>query len=700
MPPINLQPFLGYSTKPDGVLDDPRIASDCNNVIIHNGDICNFPFNKKYYDGNRFLEAQTHILGMYSDNKTKKSYLVYFDGRGGLYITSISASGTLLNFVLLNAQFNLIAGVDLRAPFSTGGAPFENNSRVDTLIKAMSSNFIQVGDWLYFLGVYSKLGVVDPTELVDGVESIGKYLPRRTMMRIAVQKIGTNPEQIFVDQIGTHSSYRVEVVNSGSGTLTANVDFAVTLVREFGVAANVQPTKLSVVARESSATVIGTLTNFVNGSALFTIYFPLGEYPLPGFRYGIYARLDNQSIYYLVRYTEEQLITATFDTTYGAWKQEFTLNLNAVTVAASQEAFRFTPAPLTGVVPIVGAHDVPRLCYHGAFFKNRMYYTCSSRPKNLLQYSARTPVTDVETGQFAQYIEGVEQVGDEKEGLAGLIVFQGQLIIFRETSTWVLTDDITTTGSLRGLLSDVGCVNIDGGQGYIVINNVLYFVSSDGVIQYDGGTQENISDIIQEDLLKISRLRYSYVRLRHDSRYNLLIMCFPLGKGCNPTEVVPTFVYAYDSKQWTKTDHLDDVIIDKRSTDDPAQQVNVWVARKERLALLGLITEQEEFDTLNINWFWKSSLLDLGYGELMKSWQQMHIEQIPDDYRINLTLVDGKGNTVGDPLINQGNKPLSKLRNLGAHSKTLSVQLSNSELTRKPFRINRAKIQALLTGVQ
>ena len=733
MPQINLAPFSGYSTKPDAVLDDPRIAADCNNIIIHNGDICNFPYLKKYYNSNRFAEANTHILGIYYDNKYKKQILFILDGLSRIHVTKLTAVNTLLDFLeIFNtdaAFFRLSLGI--RYPFILE-AP---DSRA-TLLPAMSSNWIQVGTWMFLLGAYG------PTELRITTGLLGSYLPRINMYKFKYVPNPDNPDDLesatlIGEKIGLYAPSRVEIGLTGSTPdFTGSYDFAFTFVRgEFTQKSGRNIPTFD--TDESSAIVYGTLSDIQAAAPRVVLFAPLGNENLDyltgssthhrgTFKMGVYARSSVQSIYYLIGYTTQTISNVTFDGIYSAHKGIFTLTIALLfpditpvptTIEQLQELHGFKPAPLTGITPIQGAHDVPRLCYHGAYFKNRMYYTSSPQPKNLLQYSARTPVTDVETGQFAQYIEGIEQVGDESEGLSGLIVFQGQLIIFRETTTWVLTDDISTTGSLRPLLSDVGCVNIDGGQGYIVINNVLYFVSRDGIIKYDGGSQENISDMIQEDLLKISRIRYSYVRLRHDSRYNLLLVCFPLGKDCNPIEVVPTFVYSYDSQQWTKIDHIDDAIIDKKSTEDPTQQINMWVARNDRLALLGLITDDEVFTELTKDWFWKSSLLDLGHGGLIKHWSILYLETVPSTVYMRSEYFDGEKNQIGDTRSSTAIGAMDeKIRNIGAHSRALSVKLSSillpslppgtpddlsfyKQIRKKPFRINRAKIEALTTGI-
>lgn len=89
------------------------------------------------------------------------------------------------------------------------------------------------------------------------------------------------------------------------------------------------------------------------------------------------------------------------------------------------------------------------------------------------------------------------------ESIIALAEYNDSIIIFKETSTWILyTDGSPTTGwQLKKLSEAIGCV---GSFTPRVIGSLLYFLSSDGVYRTDGTTFEEISRPIKNAFASMS----------------------------------------------------------------------------------------------------------------------------------------------------------------------------------------------------
>ena len=127
------------------------------------------------------------------------------------------------------------------------------------------------------------------------------------------------------------------------------------------------------------------------------------------------------------------------------------------------------------------------------------------------------------------------------------IVFNDQLVIFKNRSTWVLTaDGAPTQWIVRNLHPTLGCI----GRGTpIIINGFIYFMSHDGVYRTDGTTFERISEPVDIYVKAFSTTNSASVLIRdafyYDDKYILML---PAIDGTNKTPLV------YDTRLgvWTR----------------------------------------------------------------------------------------------------------------------------------------------------
>lgn len=641
MADIKTSRFLGYTSKP-GVVNTPGLGVKAENVIVNKGNLCNFPFTKRQIElvntrGDKLLA----IYKFYN-----KTYFILLDQNvnGDVSITAYKES---------------IFDDNEPEIFDFQTYPFLGISFYNQGVLArewLGGNILQVGEWLLFLTKTA------PAEISQDI------LPR--MLRIKAFNVdedlgatfptfpSPDPDHpMWMGAIGIGKPELIIKDSTDSGDLDGELDFAFTFttnIASFFSATNHGTNELEIDSVynlgpndiESEATPYGSTTVFNGstvGSVLFRIYSPsinggAKEPPTNTTpRIGVYIRQGNQAEYYFYAYFSVISSLPKLDTDensdgFGKWY--FELNISPTSsIPQEQDANKLAP---------LDNRNVPRPAYHAAFFKNRIYYAAANDrvPRwqlNLMQYSALVTSRGIE----ANYIESEVEVGQRSEPITGFIQFLGQLLIFKETEIYVLTDDILL-GEFRQIYSGLGCVNVNGGHGYIEIDGKVYFVDKTGIYMWDGQTDPiRISEPIQEDLDNIDERRYSFVRLSTDKRYGLLFVSFPRGNfgplnDSVDTSIQPTFIYHYRESMlergiyiWTKNNG----IYGQHSQPDN-QGIQIIEDNKNRYFLtsknvrqLELLDDNPTHSSFTQVAEWKSTLLDLHEYRRFKHWKFLSISE-------------------------------------------------------------------------
>ncbi len=674
MPILKVDKFLGYNTKPDEIIN-ASIASIAENVIINKGDICNIPYPNKVYTSS----AWTRVLA-----STYKEFIIFYNEDGEYFLLGGDFGGSLsLN---VNEIFN---------NFSNFISPFPGPIHAN---ESISGNLVEIGDWILVLQQLGRISTFDEIPYMFRVSRfpIGSELPPTNINLI--MPIGLKqPLKIDLEEIGQN------------GNITGIRDFAITFVTSFD-----EDTTTTTLGRrdiESNATLMtGGEQNFPIFSApLFKIFLPkdhMGFIPkFMDLRVGIYSKKDTQGDYFFHTY---KLITG------ERIREENGDSFIRIPLTNSDPDQDLTKtAPTTGLVPELGSHDVPRPARHGAFFKNRMYYASISVPeptrsvgeqdaittgfgvKNRLEYSQTPTIGDVDFGRhrYINYIEGQQFIGKDTENITGLIEFNGQLIIFKETETIVLTNDVLI-GTFRVLFHDLGGININGGKAYIVIKNILYWGSIDSIYSYDGINKPvRISEPIQEDLNKIDSERYSFMRLGSDPRYNLLYINFPTGhKGSIGTQ--KSFIYNHEEKVWTtmsQVEQLFDVFYNHRVPLD--SKPVVYFNKQDRLEQLGFL-DDNALVGFNRKWIWKSGRLIFNRQAKIKHWKLLRINSVNEFEDLEKFASTPNGDIL--PFVFVVDKSSNKELYLGFHSNFVTIKFNQT--AEKAFRINGFELEAHVKG--
>jgi len=388
-----------------------------------------------------------------------------------------------------------------------------------------------------------------------------------------------------------------------------------------------------------------------------------------------------------------------------------------VTLGASQGDFPNDDTPGTNMddivnsalIAVVSGRVVPPPSRHAIVFKKRVYYAPVAPSEldplpqwalNHMQYSAQLIAGN---GIEGNYIEDFINIGDESSGITGFVEYLGQLIIFKQKETWVLTDDILT-GSIRKLFSGWGCVNRNGGHGYLVVGAMLFFVDASGVYSWAGeGNPQKISEAIKEDLDAIPRYvsnplldRYGYARLSYDPQYNLIYLTFP--KVTPEQEVLPTFIFHLnEGGAWTKMKG-DLIIAGEANTLHQLSKVilaesgNRYLLSERKFMRLGKLDHSPSPAFVWTKATWTGSILDGGVSARKKHWKFMNISS--DSVQgLTTKLVNQNGGVTQTLVVGDGNNRVK----IGRHLNELGVQFEPVNET-APFRIHNYELDIHLRG--
>lgn len=723
MPPITIKKFLGYNTKPDKLLNNPAIGSNCENIIINDGDLCNMPYAKRFMDLT-FNSPHKHLAIFYTLKEFDLLVLLASHAMppSNLIIGDIDGLGSILAVPINIEKFS---GFD----FKYGTTLHSEYAHVPT-----DGNFVKVGDWIFLLGQYSIFNI-------DKKNSLNTIIPKMPKIRFFQITISGNPvNSAILSIIGLSPPVKISETATDTKVSefsydwpTSTWDIAITFITDIhngntfsdrrlstDTTGTTWFTKTSLDDIESNATILGVTRtwNVTDQVPLIRVYLPLNfnlEFALRSLKLGVYVKRSDQTEHTFIGYTTNISAATIKDDDEQFFEGKLISNAYVDIVLDIPDPNNVQDLnrviPITGDAgPIPGAHDAPLPALHGAFYNQRMYYLSIvpdriheeaegrvfQSPSNRVQISNLTPDGEDETGRYANYIAREEFVGNSNEGLTGCIEFLSQLIIFKESSTWVFTSDlITGGGSIRLLFKDaIGGIGKFGGHAYATHNDVLYWGNFNGIYAYSGDNRPvRISDAIQEDLnklVKFDRSRYQYMRMSFDHRYGLLYITFPVGAKSTDITDWPSFIFhTEEGGAWTrvsKSQAILSVVTDSKN--------RVYFSRRQRLEELGFL---EDTGINERRAFWQSSMITMGQQQNDKHWQYAKVfisEDLASQISLGVSLSDGQGKLKAFDILSP-----RKILKIGRYSKGLIFGIFPvNNLTSQPFRINGFEIQAHVKG--
>jgi len=577
-----------------------------------------------------------------------------------------------------------------------------------TIFRSVAGNWLQVGDWLLYLGLFYSIN-----------SAVGKK-PRMIRLHKRIPAVSTsNILEKSYYYVGVAPPKRAELLaTEGGGILTSaeGLDFAFTFITNDEEWTS-EVTLLSNNDAESVATkVLNSTGPLSNNRLIFKVYFPedTDSFEPTGsaatsMRVGMYMRhKGTEADYSFVKYgVPGDNVTDTDENGRFIFMR----------LGFSQGNFPNSDTPGTNMDDIVNTEKkavfsgrvIPPPSRHAVLYKQRVYYApvspSENDPKpfwalNHLQYTSELIAGN---GIEANYVENFQIVGDEASGFTGLIEFLGQLIIFKQKETWVLSNDILS-GAIIKLFNNLGCVNKFGGHGYLVVGSVLYFVDASGVYAWDGQTPPlKISESIKEDLDEIPRNvsdptldRYGYARLSHDPQYNLIYLTFP--KYSENQEELPTFIFHVDEKgAWTKMKGQlvipgENVTFHQISRILLAQSGNRYMLTETKFMKLGKLDQGSISTSASTIASWTGSILDGGEPARKKHWKFMRLASEALD-GVTVRLVNQNKQIIHTLVANDGNNRVK----IGRHLDVLGVRFDPNVVT-SSYRIHNYEMDVHLRG--
>lgn len=673
---IRAKDFKGYVSKPDALIDHPEIGQDCLNVIVNKGDLCNIPYPIRQIE---WLD-KLHFCTFHNDNDTW--YLVSLDNNSNLYVIK-KANEQQATGSLTREQLNELAPEIFSLPASQ-----------------FFHNFLSFGDWLYLF------------EQLPTTPNVPYHYRRMLRFKFSIFESIVN---IKPSLVGIQGPIAAEFLSWTSGYFGDTYDFAFTFITDFpyGTISDRLTLKdyretIGLYNIESNAIILNDEKAYTLKQPTFKLYFPYGftevdPLELPGtelsyIRVGAYVKKSTETLYSFIGYYA--LNEVLYQETTGDYAGYY---YKTVEIDVPSGWDRNTDRIANEI-----GHSVPKCARHYCYFKNRLYSLPVSEKLyirvniegstttraittkgNKLQVSPLLDEIINDTGlsinypdlarisafnQLPNYInELLEQpIGDDNIDCTGLIEYMGQLIIFKKDSTYVLTDDITR-GELRLLFPTIGCIG--GRKAYIIIDNILYFVSREGLYAYNGENPTKISDPIEEDF----RDSKFGICLSTDPRYRLLFITFPNAEN--------TLIYHCNLGIWTKMDgNLKEVLQNIYGT--------IYFNRNEAFEEIGTI-DSTAIIGFHRTAFWKSGLLTGGDDVRRKHWKEFTLEsQIPDvGPALDISIHDEQ-----DRLISKI-YDIHRTVHLGMHTKAVSVKVHNAfSYNHNPFRVNGFSLTGVFKG--
>lgn len=682
---IRAKQFKGYSSKPDELINNPELGSVCTDMIINKGDLCNFPFIEK--------TIQTGGSASFIFNR------------------AISVDESIdLKFVMIANSDEKIIVVDIDDNVPTLQLDvdnFINWASLDISKNTIFTKWIKSGIYYYLNG--------------DTGDSIGNTLKQR-MMRVKIESIIFQGNEVFVltaSLIGIMPPLFVEEIDDlGESTQplspgTYDFAFSFSIDTKGSVSQN-NTRRLSENGIESNAIELKDV--IVDGiiAPSFRIYLQLDQTGLerssgPSIRnthVNVFARRvsGGESVYkflrsYALTVPVENSSSGNFS---GLYYSDFLADGNVRNEDRN---------------PSFIGKSVPWTCNHISEFGGRYYRDVVKQKyvsrtgsegntdidievqSNIIQvgpsfieesFGSGFVASDPNRAQSigARHINYIDETLNFPVGIGlttGIIEFLGQLIIFKQTETYVLTADIVDIkngfGEQRLLWPDLGCV-CKKSKGYIIINNILYFVAQDGIYAFSGqGRPIKISTLIEEDLLEESG--YEKIHLSVHDRYDLLVVGFA---NLQNTSYI---FHTEEGGAWTTL--FSNIVVYQDSNR------NYWENVGFILAKLKNINESTTFNETRFPRF-TSGKMTLEDDVRNKQWKEFTLETLTKLATDKEYTVKFDSDTA-DAVVSKTDQIL-KRQHIGMYSPAIAVDITmlNEFIDHQPFRINGYSVTGIMKG--
>lgn len=328
-----------------------------------------------------------------------------------------------------------------------------------------------------------------------------------------------------------------------------------------------------------------------------------------------------------------------------------------------------------------------------------MYASVERGTKGLLFYSEPNNPNHVAGTDFIGFGDRVST------DLSALVVYQGRLIVFKETEIHVVAGTIlrrtnadaalevgvAATFQVFKAVDGIGCANTDGGVGALECDGILYFNGADGIYAFNGLSAVKVSGPLDTRFSWIPVDLRNKCTMANDTENGLLWIYY-----AHPDVVSSMWtMLCYDYRQkdprtglgrWTVHNFGDTLsigLLSITSTRPIADEDPIDVTHKDFVGgtVDGRIVyskrEQPSDDGTTILWNYTTAPLDLGLAERNKRFHYLSIEHTMEEGPINgyLTVQTERGERTVSFSFPAASSRVKKIR-IGSRGSRVTVRFS------------------------
>jgi hypothetical protein len=280
-----------------------------------------------------------------------------------------------------------------------------------------------------------------------------------------------------------------------------------------------------------------------------------------------------------------------------------------------EDAISDNDVDVTRIAP-PSANLAPSSVKHMAFQGGVFFFTDATNPTRLYYTLAAQPWV----------VAGSLEIGSsgDSDPITGIAAFQGQVIVFKQRSTWTLSGNSPATFFQRRIHSAVGCVS---DRAIVEVDDTLYFPSQNSIYSYDGANFVDIGKKLKTSYLGREFSRDRFMIGEHDLELGAIIFQWTPGGGSANTDGA-TFFYRHSmsvgSASWCPWGFgATGMSSITRFKDPTTQLVEVFYGFESgSLGAAGGFSD----DLLPIEYYWTGPRFDAEFPERWKRWGELFVD--------------------------------------------------------------------------
>ena len=258
----------------------------------------------------------------------------------------------------------------------------------------------------------------------------------------------------------------------------------------------------------------------------------------------------------------------------------------------------------------------PSSMRHAAFQGGVFYFTDFGNPTRVHYTLTNQPWV----------VAGSLEVGSsgDSDPITGLAAFQGNVVVFKESSTWQLSGNDPKTFYVRKIHKAVGCVS---DRAICEVDDTLYFGSKKDIYSYDGGTflplGKKVKTAYRGRELSRDRFMVAEVSLAMGA---IIFQWTPSGGAENTTGAVLFYEHSrnVESLSWCPWSFGALGMSAMAQLKDPTtKDTSVFYGFSS--GLVGAVSGSSD-DGLPIEFFWTGPRIDADWPDYFKSWGEVAVD--------------------------------------------------------------------------